>query len=148
MVNMRDLAFAWLDYILKGKAKPELLKDRVNYQVMGANEWKHVSSLDKMNNDTLIFYLNTLKLKDNYLLSKNKPKADDFVLQINASSIEKRRIDLARRLDQELNVKQAELVRYRIMRDYMARLIGMLSPSSQKAMRAACPNCCPSATSG
>lgn len=81
MVNMRDLAFAWLDYILKGKAKPELLKDKVNYQVMGANEWKHVPSLDKMNNDTLMFYLNTLKLKDNYLLTKNKPKADDFVLQ-------------------------------------------------------------------
>ena len=67
-INMQDLAFQWLNYILKDEQKPVLLKDKVNYQVMGANEWKHVASLDKMNNDTLTFYL------DNDLLDPKKPK--------------------------------------------------------------------------
>jgi len=40
-ISMMDLAYGWLDYILKGKPKPELLKDKVNFQVMGTNTWKH-----------------------------------------------------------------------------------------------------------
>jgi uncharacterized protein len=74
-INMQDLAFQWLDYILKDGQKPALLKDKVNYQVMGANEWKHVASLDKMNNDTLTFYLN------NNLLDKKKSKTTSFFSQ-------------------------------------------------------------------
>lgn len=74
-INMQDLAFQWLDYILKDGKKPELLKDKVNYEVMGANEWKHVGSLDKMNNDTLKFYLN------NYLLDPKQPKQKSYLSQ-------------------------------------------------------------------
>lgn len=61
-ISMMNLAYDWLDYILKGKPKPDILKDRVNYQVMGTNEWKHSPSLQKINNDTLTFYLNKQKL--------------------------------------------------------------------------------------
>jgi hypothetical protein len=74
-ISMADLAYQWLDYILKNGQKPEMLKDKVNYQVMGTNEWKHVASLDKMNNDTLQFYLN------NYLLDNKKPKQKSFLSQ-------------------------------------------------------------------
>lgn len=62
-IEMEDLAFQWLDYILKGKPKPPLLKDNVNYQVMGANEWRHAPSLQAINNDTLTFYLDQQALK-------------------------------------------------------------------------------------
>ncbi|WP_130733708.1 CocE/NonD family hydrolase [Flavobacterium sp. J27] len=75
-INMLDLAYDWLDYILKGKPKPEILKDKVNYQVMGTNEWKHASSLKMINNDTLSFYLNQGKL------TNNKPKKSNFEKQI------------------------------------------------------------------
>lgn len=34
-ISMMTLAYDWLDYILKGKPKPELLKNKFNYQVMG-----------------------------------------------------------------------------------------------------------------
>lgn len=61
-ISMMKLAYDWLDYILKGKPKPEILKDKVNYQVMGTNKWKHSSSLQKINNDTLTFYLEKNKL--------------------------------------------------------------------------------------
>jgi uncharacterized protein len=56
-VRMEGLAYDWLDYVLKGKAKPELLKDRVNYEVMGANVWKHAGSLAEVSNGVLVFYL-------------------------------------------------------------------------------------------
>jgi uncharacterized protein len=74
-IRMEELAFQWLDYILKNKPKPELLKDKVNYQVMGTNEWKHAPSLQAINNDTLIFYL------DHKTLVNQKPKKKEFELQ-------------------------------------------------------------------
>ncbi|PIF47482.1 hypothetical protein CLU96_4540 [Chryseobacterium sp. 52] len=74
-VSMGDLAYQWLDYILKDKPKPNLLKDKINFELMGKNEWKHVASLNKMNNDTLTFYLN------NKTLASKKPKKKSFVTQ-------------------------------------------------------------------
>jgi predicted acyl esterase len=56
-INIKNIIFDWFDYIFKGAAKPTLLKDRINYQVMDANTWKHVSSLDKIATDTLKVYL-------------------------------------------------------------------------------------------
>ncbi|WP_353164122.1 CocE/NonD family hydrolase [Empedobacter brevis] len=73
--NMMDLAYDWLDYILKNKPKPELLKDKVNYQVMGTNEWKHAPNLQSINNDTLTFYLDHTSLAD------RKPKKKTFQKQ-------------------------------------------------------------------
>jgi uncharacterized protein len=80
-IVIHDVVFEWFDYILKGKEKPEILKDKVNFQVMGANEWRHVSSLQKMSNDTLRLYLSATKNKDRYLLSANKPNKQSFISQ-------------------------------------------------------------------
>jgi uncharacterized protein len=74
-IGMMDLAYQWLDYILKGKPKPEILKDKVNYQVMGTNEWRHSPSLQAISNDTLIFYL------DNKTLASQKSKEIRFEKQ-------------------------------------------------------------------
>ncbi len=74
-VSMRELAYDWLDHILKNKPKPELLKDKVNYQVMGTNEWQHSPSLQAMNNDTIKLYL------DNKILTVQKPKKKRFEKQ-------------------------------------------------------------------
>lgn len=74
-ISMMELAYQWLDHILKGKPKPELLKDKVNYQVMGTNEWRHAPSLQKINNDTLTFFLHK-----NALTSLN-PKKKGFESQ-------------------------------------------------------------------
>ncbi|MFO7721079.1 MAG: CocE/NonD family hydrolase [Gillisia sp.] len=84
-INMMDLAYDWLDYILKGKPKPALLKDKVTYQVMGTNEWKHAPALQALNNDTLTFYL------DNKILAPHKPKRKRF---------EKQRVDFKDRENQ------------------------------------------------
>lgn len=73
--NMRDLAYQWLDFILKDGKKPDLLKDKFNYQVMGANKWKHTSRLDKAHNGILKFYLNE------NLLDYKKTKDKSFLTQ-------------------------------------------------------------------
>jgi hypothetical protein len=93
-ISMGNLAYEWLDWILKDGEKPLLLKDKVNYQVMGTNEWKHASTLQKINNDTLIFYLNKKTL------SIQKPKMKGF---------EKQTIDFKDR-DEQNNYYTPEIV--------------------------------------
>ena len=57
-----EMVFKWFDYILKDSSKPELIKDKVNFEMTGENKWYHVSSLEKMSNDSLKFYLDDGKL--------------------------------------------------------------------------------------
>lgn len=78
-ISIDDLAFSWFDYILKNGKKPELLKDKINFQVMNTNTWKHVSDLDKMHNSALKFYLKDRK--DNSSVF-NQPHQQNFTKQI------------------------------------------------------------------
>jgi uncharacterized protein len=76
-----ELTFEWFDYIMRGGKKPALLKDKINYQVMGANEWRHAPSLEKMSNETLTLYLTDTKAGDYYQLSRQKPSKSGFLEQ-------------------------------------------------------------------
>ncbi|WP_223601598.1 CocE/NonD family hydrolase [Chryseobacterium sp. GVT01B] len=78
-ISIDDLAFSWFDYILKGDKKPEILKDRINFQVMNTNTWKHVADLDKMHTSTVKFYLQD---KKNTASVFNKPETQSFTKQI------------------------------------------------------------------
>ncbi len=80
-ISITNLVFEWFNYILKDSAKPAILKDRVNYEVMGTNEWKHAPSLSKMNNDTLTFYLSNVKSKTYYQLQNKKPVTNEYISQ-------------------------------------------------------------------
>ncbi|MGK0378086.1 MAG: hypothetical protein ACJA1Z_001898 [Patiriisocius sp.] len=82
--------------MFKDAPKPALLKDRINFQVMGTNQWRHVPRLGNMSNDTLKFYLNN-KLSNvnftsqygsgnhgnmiHYSLTRNKPTSLGFLDQ-------------------------------------------------------------------
>lgn len=57
LVDLQALRYAWFDHVLKGAPKPELLRDRINYQVMGADAWKHAPSVAAMANGSLRLYL-------------------------------------------------------------------------------------------
>lgn len=78
-ISIDDLAFSWFDYILKNGKKPDLLKDRINFQVMNTNTWKHVPTLEKMHTSTMKFYLQDHK---NTLSVFNQPAQKNFVKQI------------------------------------------------------------------
>jgi len=57
LIDLRELRYQWFDYIFKGADKPALLQDRVNYEVMGSNDWQHAPSLEAMGKGTLKFYM-------------------------------------------------------------------------------------------
>lgn len=57
-----DLRYQWFDYALKGGPKPALLADRVNYELMGANEWRHAPSLAAMATDRVRVQLGGARL--------------------------------------------------------------------------------------
>ncbi len=59
LVDLRDLRYQWFDSVFKGTPKPALLSGRVNFEVMGANEWHHASSLDDMADTRLRYFLGT-----------------------------------------------------------------------------------------
>ncbi len=80
----QGLVFDWFDYILKGKEKPAILKNKVNFQVMGTNTWMHTASLSEMSNDSLVFYLSPNKNNGRYSLDTLKPKSTvDLQLEVD-----------------------------------------------------------------
>ncbi|HEX4960708.1 MAG TPA: CocE/NonD family hydrolase [Thermoanaerobaculia bacterium] len=78
-IDIGELRYQWFDYVFKGAPKPAVLKDKVNYEVMGANEWKHAPSLAAMGNRTLRFHLSAARKGDSYRLSAKKPAGKAFV---------------------------------------------------------------------
>jgi putative CocE/NonD family hydrolase len=57
MIDLPGLRLAWFDHVFRDAPRPELLRDRVNYQVMGANAWKHAPSVAAMANASLRLHL-------------------------------------------------------------------------------------------
>lgn len=82
-VNFDNLAVAWFDYVLKGKAKPALLKDKVNFAVMGTNTWRHASSLAGMSNSHIRYYFSGQQQQQDYLLSSMPSAGKVAMLQVD-----------------------------------------------------------------
>lgn len=93
-INVTHLIFDWFRYIFKNGEKPEILKDKINFQVMGANKWKHVADLGQMANDTLKFYLSATPSDapgsfiagnngrhDHYSLTGTAPEKTEYLIQ-------------------------------------------------------------------
>jgi putative CocE/NonD family hydrolase len=79
-----DLRFKWFDYVLKGGAKPAILQDKVNYEVTGANVWKHAPSLAAMGAHTLKFYLSPSMSSKAYTLKEAMPSRNaSVILRVN-----------------------------------------------------------------
>lgn len=57
-IDIGALRYQWFDYVLKGAPKPAILEDKVNYEVMGANLWRHAPSMEAMGPKALRFHLN------------------------------------------------------------------------------------------
>jgi uncharacterized protein len=81
LVDLRELRYQWFDHVFKGSALPPLLKDRVNFEVMGANEWHHAPSLDATAKGSLKFYLDATAFGDGYRLTQHKNAKAAFIRQ-------------------------------------------------------------------
>ncbi|MBO6515359.1 MAG: CocE/NonD family hydrolase [Bacteroidia bacterium] len=56
-IHIHQLAYEWFDYVMKGKPKPAILKDKFNYQLMGTNTWRHCANLTELKKDSMLLYL-------------------------------------------------------------------------------------------
>lgn len=81
LFNINKLTYQWFDYIMNNGEKPEMLKDKINYFVMGTDEWRSAKSIEGMKNDSLILYLTNEKLEDFHTLKKDKPQELDHIEQ-------------------------------------------------------------------
>lgn len=68
-----QLTFDWFDWILRGGKKPALLQNRINYEVMGANVWRHAASIAAMANRQQRYYLLP------HTLSTRPPRTPSFM---------------------------------------------------------------------
>jgi len=57
MLDLNKLHKEWYDWTMKNGTKPEFLKKRVAYYVVGADEWKYADSLEAIANSKMTFYL-------------------------------------------------------------------------------------------
>ena len=89
LIDFRELRYQWFDHVFKDAALPALLSDSVNYEVMGANEWRHAASLDAMADGSLRYYLDAAGSGANHRLSLRKKTSDEFV-QHNADFVDRR----------------------------------------------------------
>ncbi len=80
-VDVHELQYQWFDHVLKGGATPSLLRDRINYEVMAANEWRHAPSLEAMAGGTLKFYLDATASGGRRRLTRHKSAKAAFVVQ-------------------------------------------------------------------
>jgi len=80
--DTEEIVFAWFDHLLLGKEKPELLKDKVNYQLMGSNQWQHTNSYEVMNAQARTYFLSTSANDDaHFSLLADQEKNTAFVAQ-------------------------------------------------------------------
>ena len=80
-IDTPALTFQWFDYVLKGGPKPALLKDRINFEVMGANTWRHAPSIARMSDKVLNLYLTDAQVEGRYRLAQTPPPKPGFVAQ-------------------------------------------------------------------
>ncbi len=81
LIDLHDLRFRWFDHVLKGGPNPDLLIRPVNFEVMGANEWRHVESLRTMANRAARLYLAGKRVDGQYRLAGHEPPRKEFVEQ-------------------------------------------------------------------
>lgn len=93
LFDQKKITYAWFDYILKHATKPQELKDKINYFVVGENQWRHASSLDKMHNDDLKLFFSKTKMKDItgrnfHQLQTSKDRANKAAMQFVTQTVD------------------------------------------------------------
>ncbi|MDB5971249.1 MAG: peptidase [Hydrocarboniphaga sp.] len=81
LIDLRELRLDWFDSVFKAAGRPALLKDRINYQLMGANEWRHAPTIAAMANATLKLYLDIADKSGQPRLSSKLPADTQLIEQ-------------------------------------------------------------------
>jgi uncharacterized protein len=71
--DTEEVVFEWFDHVLYGKPLPKLIKDKINYQLMGSNTWQYAPSYKTLNQRGLEYYLSAeQQANGRYPLTLNK----------------------------------------------------------------------------
>jgi uncharacterized protein len=57
LIDLQDVRLKWFDHVFRGSPLPGVLSGRINFEVMGANTWRHESTLADMATDHRRLYL-------------------------------------------------------------------------------------------
>jgi uncharacterized protein len=90
-IDTWKLTFDWFDYVMRGAPRPALVANRVNYEVMGENRWRHETSLQAMGAPQR-FYITTHRVSKRFYLLATRAQF--------ATSALHQRIDFADRTTQ------------------------------------------------
>lgn len=80
-INVNETVFQWFDHILKGGPMPLMLKDRINFQVAGTNEWRSAGSISALHNDSLVLYVSNTVTRGGYRLTPKRPAIKGSIRQ-------------------------------------------------------------------
>jgi putative CocE/NonD family hydrolase len=70
-IDLGDLRYKWFDYVFRGAARPVILQDRINFETMGSNKWRHAGSLGGMAEGREAFHLSGEKRGEFYRLARS-----------------------------------------------------------------------------
>ncbi len=81
LIDLREIEYQWLDHVMKGGAAPTQLSGRVNYELMGANEWRHAATLEGMAGGSVKYFLDAAGSGDSHRLTRRKSAKAAAVVQ-------------------------------------------------------------------
>ena len=81
VVELHDIRYEWFDYALKGGKRPASLATHLNYQLAGANEWRHAATFEGLDKKPLRFYLEASPDGDQNRLVGSKSETSSFLPQ-------------------------------------------------------------------
>ena len=88
LIDLQDVRLKWFDHVFRGTPLPDLLSDRINFEVMGADIWRHVSTLAEMATDRKRLYLTGRREGDRLLFNEapNNLAPPEFSVDFNDRS--------------------------------------------------------------
>jgi putative CocE/NonD family hydrolase len=75
-IDLQEVRLKWFDHVFHGAPLPELLRDKINFEVMGANRWRHVGSLAAMSSRRMKLYLSGERRGPDLQFGPEIPRAD------------------------------------------------------------------------
>lgn len=82
-IDLTEVRYQWFDYTLKGAGKPPILADKINYEVTGANTWKHAPSIAAMASEAARYFLSADVADHAYRLAAAAPTGGSITLSVD-----------------------------------------------------------------
>ena len=92
-IDLTEVRYQWFDYTLKGGAKPAILADKINYEVTGANTWKHAPSMAAMASGRARYFLSADRVDQAYRLAASAGAVAGGSIDLTVDLADRRDVD-------------------------------------------------------